>query len=66
MKSGIKVWFGVELVSGKEVMRRNLKGLCGEIGLSYNTAKKGQGRDGVKKRWLVGEEVWDVWLAEVK
>lgn len=62
-----KIWFGVELMSGKRVMRSDLKGLCEEIGLSYNTAKKGQSRAvGDKKRWLLGDFIWEVWLEEIK
>lgn len=61
-----KIWFGVELMTGKQVMRSDLKGLCDEIGLSYNTAKKGQVKDGGKKRWLLGDFIWEVWLESIK
>jgi len=61
-----KIWFGVELMSGKRVLRSDLKGICEEIGLSYNTAKKGQSRGGDKRRWLIGDSIWEVWLETVK
>jgi len=56
----------VELMTGKQVKRVDLKGISEEIGLSYNTAKKGQSKNGSKKRWLIGDFIWEVWLEEIR
>lgn len=77
MKKGngktVKVWFGrlvgqtekaIGPVSGGGLEKsRTLKGLCGKLGISYNTAKVKQDSSGEVTVWVKSDSsVWHVWV----
>ena len=72
----VKIWFGrlvgqtelaVKPISGDGVVKsRTLSGLCGKLGISYNTAKVKQDKDGGITAWVNGDQsVWHVWVEMV-
>ena len=58
-------------VRGKKLDRgvlvnRTLKGMCEDLGVSYNTAKVKQDKGGGITIWVVGESVFEIWKESVK
>jgi len=66
MSKGSKIWIGRSLKDDRVENSKTLKGICGVLGVSYNTAKKKQDRVGGKTVWEDGKGgVWEVWLSKI-
>lgn len=65
MSKTVKLWVAKPLNGGNEVMKKTLKGLCEEIGLSYSTAKSRQDKDGKKTTWVVKNLAYEVMRIEI-
>lgn len=66
MKKEVKIWVGKKLNGGGGIEKRGtLKSLCEVIGVSYNTAKVKQDKDGGVTLWPVDGVAWEVWVERI-
>lgn len=66
----MRLWIAKNINGGPEIKKRNLKALCKEIGLSYNTAKKMRKKSleekrGDSMRWSGENVIYDIWREEI-
>jgi hypothetical protein len=71
LKKDTEIWVAVKL--GRRVFelpvierRGSLKSICELIGVSYNSAKVKQAKDGGITLWVSGNNAWEVWSEVVK